>query len=792
MNQNYGRFLLIPVFFFAILSGARATDILSAIRGKVVTADGLPAAYVTVRIQNTNHGALSDANGDFVIRKIKPGRYILEASYLGYKTVRQEVIVEADKITHVRIPLTATGQEMKEFIVIGENKRYNVSSVSSSLRLSSPLVEIPQNIQEVTKDVLADQQVLDMQEGVTRNVSGAQRIGHWDMYSRINVRGSQITAFRNGMNVVSSPWSPLAEDMSMVERIEFVKGPAGFMLSNGEPGGLYNVVTKKPTGVKQGEVNLTLGSFETYRAAVDLDGKLSKDGKLLYRLNIMGQLKNGYRDFDYTNRYSIAPVIKYLVDDKSSLTVEYDLQYMQLPVIGGNYGFSKKGYADLPINFTTIEPNMDPTNIYDHSLMVNFDHQFDADWKLTAQAGYFRYNQVGQSMWPTGFTTPGNDSLIQRSINNWDALGLNRSGQVFVTGKFNTGSLSHKILGGVDLKYSDYFADWSQAAKFGDSTFNIYNPKHGGVVQPKWDRSVNIRQRGVQYTLGYNALYLQDEIGLLNDKLRVTLAGRYTTNKYVNPYEGSYTDSKFTPRFGVSYSLDKHTAAYFVYDVYFMANPGLDWQKKNFKPLTGDNIEVGVKRDWFIGRLTSTVSIYQMTKNNVLTQDLDHPDPVTNRPIYSRTNGQQKIKGVEVDVQGQVVKNLNVVVNYAYTDAVISKDDVKSFEGNAVSGTAKHIQNTWLTYTLDATALKGLRASLGYQYQVGRVAGMVYDKSENFLPDYFRLDAGLGYQFNKININLLVNNLLDKYLYTGAPTSGLYCWQVEPGRNLRLNVGYRF
>ncbi|RFS26958.1 TonB-dependent receptor [Chitinophaga silvatica] len=792
MNQIYRRYILIPILLLAVLTSASAADILSAVKGKVITSDGAPAAYVTVRIKNTNHGALTDAKGEFVIKRVKPGQYTLEASYLGYETIHQEVVVETDKITQVQLQLNATGQQMKEFTVVGEHKRYNAGTVSNSLRLQSPIVEVPQNIQEVTKDVLADQQVFDMQEGVTRNVSGAQRIGHWDMYTRINVRGSQITAFRNGMNIVSSQWSPLAEDMSMVDRIEFVKGPAGFMLSNGEPGGLYNVVTKKPTGTQQGEVGLTLGSYDTYRATLDLDGKLSKDGKLLYRFNIMGQLKNGHRDYEYTNRYSIAPVLKYLIDDKSSVTVEYDLQYMQLPVIGGNYSFSKKGYGDLPKNFTSIEPNMTPTNIYDHSLMVMFDHQFNQDWKLTAQAGYFRYNQIGQSMWPKGFTTPGNDSLVQRNLSIWDALGVNRSGQVFVNGKFFTGSLTHKVLAGLDMKYSDYFADWNQAATLGDSTFNIYKPVYGGITMPIWDRSRNIRERGVQYTLGYNALYLQDEIGLLDDKLRVTLAGRYTTNKYVNPYEGSYTDSKFTPRLGLSYSIDKHTAVYFIYDVFFMANPGLDYLKRNFKPLTGDNLEVGLKRDWWNGRVSSTISVYQMVKNNVQTADQDHPDPVTNNPIYMRTNGQQKIKGVEVDVQGEIVKNLNLVVNYAYTDAIVSKDEQKEFVGNAVAGTARHIQNSWLSYTLGNSPLKGLRASVGYQYMAGRVAGMVYDKSENPLPDYFRLDAGLGYQINKINVNVLVNNLLDAYLYTGAPSGGYYYWQTEPGRNVRLNVGYRF
>jgi len=139
--------------------------------------------------------------------------------------------------------LTETGQELKEVIVTANPSKYVADYPSISLRLKTPVLNIPQNIQIVTKQVLQDQQIFDILEGVTRNVSGARRMEHWDNYALIFMRGSQIAAYRNGMNVTMS-WGPQPEDMGMVERIEFVKGPAGFMLSNGEPSGFYNVVTK--------------------------------------------------------------------------------------------------------------------------------------------------------------------------------------------------------------------------------------------------------------------------------------------------------------------------------------------------------------------------------------------------------------------------------------------------------------------------------------------------------------------------------------------------------------------
>src|SRR3546814_1245921 len=94
------------------------------------------------------------------------------------------------------------------------------------------------------------------------------------------------------------------------------------MLSNGDPSGLYNVVTKKPTGRQQGEVSFTMGSYDLYRATVDLDGKLSDDGRFLYRLNLAGQNKGSHRDFEYNNRYSFAPVISWQLDKRTKLTAE--------------------------------------------------------------------------------------------------------------------------------------------------------------------------------------------------------------------------------------------------------------------------------------------------------------------------------------------------------------------------------------------------------------------------------------------------------------------------------------
>lgn len=801
MKKLTGLILMIAASIVVLNAQAVHTGVIA---GKIITADNKPAEGVTVVLKDKNRSTVADNKGFFSLKNIQAGKQTIVVSLIGYKDVEQDVEVENGKTSDVNIQLVLSDKQLNEVVVVGNKNNFKTNRTSNSLRLQTPILNIPQNIQVITAKTINDQQIFDMLEGVTRNVSGASRVEHWDNYARITMRGSNVGAFRNGMNV-STDWGPLTEDMSMVERIEFVKGPAGFMLANGDPSGFYNVVTKKPSGRTKGEASISLGSFDLYRAAVDLDGKLSNDGKLLYRLNIMGQLKGSHRDFDFNNRYSIAPVIKYLVDDKTSLTLEYTQQFSQVNIIGSNYLFSKKGYADLPRNFTNAEAALPATNMTDRSILAILEHKINSDWKFTAQAAYFNYRQQGMSMWPqwpAGFVA-GNDSLLNRGVSIWDVLGMSKMGQLFLNGEVATGKIIHKILAGVDMSNKDYYHDWNQSATLGTQPFNIYKPVYGvSPLSNEFDRSKSLRERGVHYYNAYTGLYVQDELNFFDSKLRLTLAGRYTTLKTGDVYSGTFKKSRVTPRIGLSYSIDKNTSAYFVSDQSFMENYGADWQGKSFNPIVGANLELGFKRDWMNGKWNSGISVYQITRNNVLTTDLAHPildeNGQSTGRFYNRQSGQQKTKGVEVDIKGQILPNLDVIINYAYTEAKVTKDEDPKVVGNQVAGSTRHIQNAWLNYKFDNGILNGFGISLGYQYQAKRSPWYVFDNSKNSLPDYFRMDGSLSYRKEKMSYNLVVNNILNKYLFSGAPYSSgapgddYYYWQAEPGTNVRFTVAYKF
>jgi iron complex outermembrane receptor protein len=766
-----------------------------SIKGTITTSDNKTAAGITVLLKPLKKGMVTREDGSFAFTRLQPGAYVLEISLLGYETIEQPVELQEGESIHRRFQLKISDRQLQEVTIKTARNPYSQRNASAVLRLNEPLLEAPQNIQVVTAKALADQQIISMSDGVLRNVSGAMRIEHWaDLYTNIHMRGSQVSSLRNGMNIATSYWSPLTEDMSIVDHIEFVKGPAGFLMPVGDPAGLYNVVTKKPTGVTKGEAGFMFGSYGLYRATLDLDGKLDKDGRLLYRLNLAGKNQNSFRPYEFNNRYVVNPVISYKIDDKTTLTAEYLLQKVKMSDVGSYYVFSVKGYGDRPRNFTTADPGIEPTHITDQTVTLGLQRVLAPGWKLTAQASYFDYKQQGSDLWPAYV---GADSMI-RGLTNWDAASTAKYGQVFVNGEAQTGSLHHRVLVGLDISDKKYVADWNQTHQLDTEAdkFSLDNPVYWQPANgyPSFDRTTPLIQRAGLYGVTaqtYTGVYVQDEIGFWHNTLRLTLAGRYS---YVNnnDFNSIGTAKKITPRVGASVSIDKNTTAYALFDQAFVPQSGIKKDHSSIKPLNGNNMEIGLKRDWLNGKWNTTLSAYRIIRKNVNSTD---PSDPTGRFVVQL--GETTSKGVELDVRGEIVPGLTLMANYAYTDAKVTKADTseagKATLGKKVSGYATHTANAWLNYQLNKGTLKGLGLSAGLSFLGDRNTWDWNATAKPMqLPDYTKLDAGIFWDNSTMRIALNVFNLANRFLYSGAPYGNYYYWQAEAGRNWRLSLSYRF
>lgn len=700
-------------------------------------------------------------------------------------------------------------KDIEEVVVSGKYyQKYKLNEVSGSLRVQTPILELPQNVQSISSQVLADQITLNMSEGIVRNVSGARKVEHWDnVYSNVFMRGASIATYMNGMNV-SSTWGPINPDASIIDRIEFVKGPAGFMGSMGDPAGFYNVVTKKPTGKFANSARFTTGSYNLFRGEADLDGVLVKNGVLDYRLNLMGSTNGSWVENDKTKKVIISPSLTFRPTKTTTFTAQYNYQFLKFSQPGA-YLMSKDGYASLGVHTNFNDKNFKETEVKDQSLFLSLDQKLFKDWIWSTQYAYMDMNYDGGSWW--GTFDSQNSNIFNRTLSNWQAVGKNHIFQTYVRGSIKTGNITHKVIAGFDYGNRKYNADFSAYSRVVDGKetaiypINIQNVQYGvdpSTLPPSGFYSLNTaapfyNDQGVKYT----SYYAQDQIEMFNNKLRVTLAGRYTSGTTYSAYPNlgpvePDNAGEFTPRVGVSYSIKDDFSVYGIFDKTFVPQSARQYSDADpskgiplTTPFRGQNLEVGVKKDWFGGKWNSTFALYEIRRNNIFTSDMSHPNQG-----FSVATGEQRARGFEADIKGQIARGLNIIVNYAYTDAKTTKDSDTQRIGQQSPGNAKNVQNTWLSYRFENGSLKGFGISAGYQYQGGRQSWFgTGAKLNQSLEDYFDTNFGISYVAKKFDINLLLNNALNRKLYSGYRSDdGSYAWIYNAPRNWRLSIGYKF
>ena len=775
--------IIYAIFFLLLLTaGNTVMGQLNTISGKVTDAEGEPLQSANVSVTGTGKGAATDIDGNFQIYNVSPGQYRLIISIVGYKTQKINIEVFADQTATVpAIALETLPEKLSEVVVNAKKNRYLEDVPSVSMRQVTPISKLPQNIQVISSELLVDQQVTSIMDGVIRNVSGVTMIEHWGHFANLRMRGFRVPAFRNGFNV-SDIWGPLAEDMSIVDRTEFVKGPSGFMLSAGEPGGFYNVVTKKPTAQPLAQVTLMAGSFDFFRGSADLGGALTNDGKLLYRMNGFFQTSDSHRGDEDVKRFALAPALTYKLTERTSVNAELNYQQAE-SFLGSAYNFAPTsvGYGGLDRDFKMTDTNFPVTDIEETTAYLNLHHRFSENWTGTLQLAYLKYDQEGNSAWVARVEDNGD---VLRSVSIWDALSKGHYAQAFVNGKVDTGPVSHTILGGVDYLEREYWADFSNRV-VEQTPFNIFNPTYGIFPIPPFERPQDVEDRSDDPFDGFEstALYLQDEIGFWNDRVRLTLAGRYTMLETQGKEED---DNEFTPRVGLSVDITSDLTAYALYDRTFLPQAGISADSSRFDPVDANDIEGGLKKSFFDGKLRATLGAFRITKQNVLVPNPQNPD-------FSIQLGEVRSQGIEFDMQGEIYPGLSVVINYAHTNVEITEDTNPDLIGTRVAGHARHMTNGWFTYNFaEKSPLNGFGVSLGYQYQIDRSTWAWASDNETLLPDYFRMDGGVFWKKNRYRIQLNVNNLLDEHLFSGANFSNFLYWQSEPGINGRLAFTYNF
>lgn len=782
------KILALVYFLFAFCSIASAQS--SKITGTVITSDNIPAQYVSLVIKGGKQAAVSDAKGNFVFEKLASGKYEILASLVGFDAETKEVELSDNQTVTVNFQLKVSGKELKEVIVNANRKSYISERPSTSLRINADLIEVPQNITVATRQSLVDMglisktEIFRLSSGITKSYGSAM-----DMTVQIRGTNATFSTYRNGIG--GPVWWNAQEDAAMVERLEFVKGPSGFMLSNAEPGGLINTVTKQPTHQRIAEFGFGIGSWNMMRTNIDLGGEVSKNGKLTYRLNTGVQRNNEFYEFGKFDRVFIAPALKYEFSDKTSLTYEFNfVQAHAQENVHSSVSINGDLWA-VPTDLAINDPNNRPWLAVDRTHRLYLKHEFDPDWTLNVQAGYMTTDWDGKTFYIENLS-PGKDTINRYlSSNDWNGLMVN--GQIYLDGRFNTGhKAEHKVLLGIDYGIGNEGSTYADTWGIQNFPLSINSPTY---YLPKDELVVTGDPYSWVTTNRWQAIYLQDHLKLFN-KLILTIAGRYTHlvsgQDYNSPDDPDYEAAfdKFTPRLGLTYMFTKNISAYILHDESFLPQRGRMYDGGRMPPLTGRNNEVGVKALFFDSRLSITASAYDIIKNDVANTDPQHPG------FYLKT-GQIGAKGVELDISGQLAKGLYVNMNYSYVDAKITKDEDKSLVGLQNNGTAKNLANLWAKYQVSNGILKGLGFGGGVQYTDKRSAtwpGYSSMDGNKYLPSSTIFDATLSYNIGRISIFLNVYNLANtKYATSGSwqPDYQEYLFDIEPGRNFRLQTNIR-
>jgi iron complex outermembrane recepter protein len=784
---------VLSTFLFLVSSvfSQVSTNKFGVIRGIVITSDGKPAASVTVQLSPAKKIAITSEDGEFVFANIAPGKYEVEVTAIESRKLVQAVTLEANKTSTVSFQLIENAVQLTEVLVNANKKSYIAAKASTSLRLNADLIEIPQNITVATKQTIIDMGLLTKNE-IFRVSSAITKSYGEELDLTFQIRGINSTygTFRNG---VGGPiWWNAQEDAAMIERMEFVKGPAGFMLANAEPGGLVNVVTKQPTHQKIAEVGFGVGSWTLMRTYIDLGGEFRKDTNLTFRLNAGVQKKNEYYQFGEFYRYWLCPVLKYDFNENTSLTLEFN--YVKAAALANTHESCtiNGDFTALPINLAIVDPSLEKFWGADTYNRIHLKHKIRDNWTINSQAAYVKTDWDGTTMYLETLS-PGKDT-IHRFLYYSDWTGKLTNMQLFADGKFYTGrNMEHKVLIGVDYGYGNEGSTYNH--NFGEKKYPlaINNPTY---YLPKDSLTLNDANKDSWLaTNRWQALYLQDHLKLF-DKLVITLAGRLTHLTTGQDYNSlttdpgyEITDNKFTPRLGLTYLFSKNVSAYIMHDESFIAQRGAIFGGGRLPPLTGTNNEFGIKALLFKRQLSISASVYDIKKNNVGT-----PDPI-HQGFYLKT-GQIRSTGVDVDIAGRVNPNLYVNINYAYVNPRITRDEDKTLIGLQNFGSCQNLANTWLKYQVNDGPLKGLGFGAGWQYTDKRCAVYPGNRSDGdkFFPAYNLLDASMSYTTVKFSIILNVNNLANKRYAIGGfwkPDINEFLFDRGRPRDFRLQTTIR-
>ena len=658
---------------------------------------------------------------------------------------------------------------------------YQPLNTSTATLTNMPMLDIPQVVNTISDKVLEDQHATSLDEALY-NVSNVVQTntlgGTQDAFVR---RG--FGANRDGSIMTNGLRTVLPRSFNAAtERVEVLKGPASTLYGILDPGGLINVVTKRPETRFGGSISATSSSFGGGTGQIDVTGPI--DGtRLAYRLTGEYQDEDYWRNFGNERSTFIAPSLTWFGDD-ATVTVLYSHRDYKTPFDRGTIfdlntkqpvNVDRKTRFDEPFNVTDGQSDLAQLNAeyrLNSQWTAKFDYSFSQDKYSDNQARVMAYDAK------TGNLTRRVDAT-QGSTQRMHSTRADLQGNVDIAGFYN------EILTGVSYENYDLLrTDMMRCKNVKD--FNIYHPTYGNLSKCTTVSAADSDQTLKQES--YSA-YAQDAL-YLTDKWIAVAGLRY---QYYTQYAGKgrpfnvNTDSRdeqWTPKLGLVYKLTPSVSLFANYSQTFMPQSSIASYIGDLPPETSNAYEVGAKFDLFDG-ITANIALFDIHKRNVL-----YNESVGGETI-AKTAGRVRSQGVEVDLAGSLTENTNIIASYGYTDAKVLEDP--DYAGKPLPNVPRHTGSLFLTYDIH-NAIGGNTLTLGGGgHGVSRRSAT--NGADYYLPGYFVADAFVAYKMKlqyPVTLQVNVKNLFDKTYYTSSIATNNLGNQIGDPREVQFTVKMEF
>lgn len=790
------------------------------IEGSVTTSDGKPVEAVSVSLKGTSLGASTNTKGQYLIKNVRPGNYTLVATGVTIKRQEKNVSVQNGQTAAVNFTLDVSAQDLQEVTVNGsKTNKFAVKESDYVSKMPLKNLENPQVYNSVSKEILNEQLVFSVDDA-TRNVPGLQKM--WDATGRGGDGGAYYSSrgfvtsssLRNGISGLVTA----GIDAINLEKLEVLKGPSGTLFGSTltSYGATINRVTKKPYENFGGEISASAGNFDFHRFSVDINTPVTKDKKLLFRLNSAYNYQGGFQQNIFARNLAVAPSLQYKPNDRLTINLDAELAYGKNT--GNQIFFFYFPTATLGIT-SADKVNVDYRNslmgdgLTQQSRNTNFFGQvnYKISEHFTSSTNFASSKSFSNGYSPYFYLIPdttvthnpadlGKSNYVTRADQSTrNSKSYYIEAQQNFNGDFQIGSLRNRVVLGLDFLLLNPTINF-----YGIDPFDVvptrgadYSGFNGTALDARYAAIANPTPYISNVKTRTYSAYVSDVLNL-TDNLMALAALRVDrfdnkgglTYSPVDPYK----QTAFSPKFGLVYQPLKDRVSLFANYQNSFKNLGyynaFDPSSTNTqlpilpalaKAEQANQIEGGIKLDILDGKISSTISYYDIEVKNTLRADLRAP------AVAQIQNGMKVSRGIDFELMANPVKEFNALIGFSYNENHFKNASADVDGLRDAYSMAPYTANFWLSYRFINNGIKGLGFGFGGNYASDNKVVNNRLSGEFVLPAYTVLNASAFYDIKKARISAKVDNLTNEKYWIGYGT-------MNPQRptNFAVSLAYKF